>query len=103
MNEFVADLEPVCSILRVFARGTVPGVDEYVASCTACYSNDGKTVELKGITSDGTSFTRFRTAILRQFYINGVNTVLWERRKSDGSKRQVRVDLDTYFGRSIQT
>ncbi len=97
-DDFVGDIEPVSAILRVFSRGAVPGVDEYEFSCTVIYRDDGKTAELKGITSRGLNILHYRHAVFKSLYLQGVNTVIWDRRKDDKT-RKITVDLHSYFRR----
>jgi hypothetical protein len=97
-DEYVADIEPVAGILRVFKRGMVPGVDEYEFAATVVYSEDGKTAELMGVTSRDGSFVAVRQAVFKALWIRGVSTLIWNRRK-DGKKRLVRIDLVSYFNR----
>lgn len=99
MDDYVADIEPVAGILRVFKQGTVPGVDEYEFAATVVYSEDGKTVELMGVTSRDGSFVAVRHAIFKLLQTQGVKTLIWNRRKN-GKKRLVRIDIDSYLKRS---
>lgn len=86
--EYIAHIEPVAACLRVFKNGKVFGEDEYEFSCTVVYHSNGKIVELKGIrSSGGIPFSAMRTAICRAFFLQGVDHLFWERRKSMGKKR----------------
>ena len=97
-DDYVADIEPSVGILRVFKKGKVPGEDEYEFAATVVYSEDGKTVELKGVTSRDGSFVAFRLAIFKLLQLKGVKTLIWSRRKN-GKKRIVRIDVDSYLKR----
>jgi hypothetical protein len=98
-DEIFADIEPVAGVLRVFERGSVPGVDPYIFSATVVYHDNGKTVEFKGVTSDGTSFVKLRHAIFKALWISGVDKVIWDRVKN-GQRRRIIIDLHSFFKRS---
>lgn len=99
-DEFFADIEPLVGVLRVFHRGDKAGRDPYEFSATVVYHDDGKTVELKGVkTNDPVQFVRLRDAIFKAFWVRGVNTLIWDRRASDGQVRRIKIHLDSYFRR----
>lgn len=94
----IVAIEPVSAVLRVFLPGKQPGRDPYALAGTSVYSDDGKTVELKGITSredDSTDFLAMRRQIARAFYLQGVDVLKWERRRSDGRVKVVYLDTKT--------
>jgi len=93
----IIDVEPLVACLRVFKKGTIPGVDPYDLAATLVYSNDGKTVELKGVTSNGqASFQKFRLLLFQYLNDNGVKFMKWERRKNNGTKKIVIIDTKTF-------
>lgn len=97
-DEFVCQLEPVTSVLRVFADGAIPGVDEYEFACTVVYQDAGTTAEFRGTTSRGLNFVHFRHAIFKALFSQGINKIIWERRK-DGKTRTISIDLNAYCKR----
>ena len=92
---FQAEVEPVAGVLRVFDRNMVPGVDPYIFSATVVYSENGKTVELKGVTSTTVPFIRLRGIVCYAMFIRGVNTIKWTRKK-DGKNHTVIMDTKKY-------
>lgn len=93
---YVAHIEPLVAILRVFREGDTPGIDEYEWSATVSYSSDGKIAEIKGVTSrGGAGFSQTRKLLCKILKEQGVDILRWERR---GEGRRY-VDIDTNTGR----
>lgn len=88
MHDFVAHVEPVSSVLRVFVNDKNYG-DEYLWCCTVRWINVEK-VELCGVTEFPN--LSFRHAIGKALWDIGVKEVFFVR-KFGGKDRAVNIDL----------
>ena len=99
-DKYVAVIEPVIGIIRVFKHDQVAMVDPYEFSATVLYSENGEVAELAGATSKGgISFTHFREAIFKELYRLGVKHLKWNRRSKNRDKRYVMIDVLSYLER----
>jgi hypothetical protein len=90
--QFHAHIEPLTAVIRIFKENSIPWQDAYEFAATVVYSNDGKTAELKGVSTGGTSLASMRAVVGEAFWVRGVDTVKWQRRRRDGSIKRVYMD-----------
>jgi len=87
---YVAKIEPITGVLRVYESDQATDQDEYLFAATVVWLND-KTIELKGVTSAGLPLIDGIKALRAEARKLGIETICWERRQPGKPSKMVSI------------
>ena len=92
VTNYVAKIEAVSGVLRVYAEDESTDQDEYLFAATVVWK-DSKTIELKGVTSAGLPMIDGIKALREEARRMGVETICWERRRPGKPSKTVTIKV----------